>query len=74
MQKPDILWGLVAREKRSLFRVLVYTVLCMTPSIAFAVYWLLGWDRGADLQNATVLATLTLGMLTILWAFPFQAP
>ena len=71
-EKMETFWGLAAREKRCFFRVCVYGAACMTPSIAFAFAWLCSWGHAGDLQNASVPAVLSLGLLTVLWAAVVQ--
>lgn len=66
--KVEVCYGLAAREFRSFFRVVVYLCLVMAPAFWFIFAWLFAWGDRGDLQDATVPMTLTLAVLSILWA------
>ncbi|KAH9893104.1 hypothetical protein F4778DRAFT_749708 [Xylariomycetidae sp. FL2044] len=60
-------WGLAAKERRSAFRVLLYLILCLLPTVAFLFAWLFGWGHVEDLQGATAPVAITLALMTFLW-------
>lgn len=71
-QDVEVFWGLVAREQRSAFRVIVYILLSFTPSLWFMFQWLFGWGHDEDLQDATVPLMFSTTMLGILWAVVYS--
>lgn len=62
-------WGIYARERRWFSMVILYTTLCMLPSIPFIFLWLCSWGRHDDLQNATVPLTVSISFLSLLWGY-----
>jgi hypothetical protein len=70
--KLEVFWGLVARERRSTARVIVYTLASLVPSLIFAFEWIFGWGHLGDLQNASVPFTATCAMLGLLWAVVYS--
>ncbi|KAK7735466.1 hypothetical protein SLS63_003936 [Diaporthe eres] len=70
--KVEVCYGLVARERRSFFRVVVYLCLIMAPALWFVFVWLFVWGDSGDLQDATVPMTLTLAVLSIFWALLYS--
>lgn len=63
-------WGIVAREKRSALRVLVYVLICASPNIVsvwFFFSWLFAWGHEGELQNAAVPAELSLTLFAVLF-------
>lgn len=59
-----IFYGLCARERQSLSRIILYICLCNLPAVIFAFLWLFQWGYGSDLQNAYVPLGLTLMLTT----------
>lgn len=70
--KFEVFWGLVARERRSTARVMLYTFASLVPSLVFAFGWMFAWDHSGDLQNASVPFTITCSMLGLLWAVVYS--
>lgn len=70
--KIEVCYGLAARECRSFFRVIVYLCLIVSPAIWFVFAWLFAWGNRGDLQDATVPMTLTLAVLSMLWAVVYS--
>lgn len=70
--KVEVCYGLVARECRSFFRVVVYLCLIMASTFWFVFAWLFQWGHGGDLQNATVPMTLILAVVSVLWAVVYS--
>lgn len=66
--KVEFCYGLVARECRSFFRVVIYLCLIMAPAFWFVFAWLFEWGNSGDLQDATVPITLMLTAVSVLWA------
>lgn len=64
----EMFWGLAAREQRSAFRVVVYMLLSMLPSVWFVFAWLFSWGHASDLQNATTPFMITCTIWGLLWA------
>ncbi|KAJ5765679.1 kinesin [Penicillium odoratum] len=64
----EVFWGLYVFEIRSVFMLVFYSFLFMTPSIYFFFAWLFQWGHHGDLQNASVLPTLSL-MLVPFWGY-----
>lgn len=71
-EKFEVFWGLVARERRSTARVMVYTLVSLVPSLVFAFGWMFAWNHSGDLQNASVPFTITCSMLALLWAVVYS--
>ncbi|KAI1638150.1 hypothetical protein F4809DRAFT_601446 [Biscogniauxia mediterranea] len=44
-QTREHLWGVIAREHKSLLRVLVYITVSSLPGLVFFFLWLLAWDH-----------------------------
>lgn len=66
--KVEVCYGIVARECRSFFRVMVYLCVIMAPTVWFVFSWLFMWGDRGDLQDATIPMTLVLTMLALLVA------
>ena len=62
-------WGLYVVERRSIFRLGVYSLLFLFPSIYFFFAWLFQWGHLGDLQNASVPIMLSLAPLATFWGF-----
>jgi hypothetical protein len=60
----DFFWGLYIREQRSLVMTLLYTFLCLCPTVIFAVLFWLGYISG-DIQNATTPFVLAMALLAL---------
>lgn len=65
-------WGIVAREERSAFRVLIYMLMSLVPSTWFIFAWLFSWGHSEDLQGATVPITISLAALSMVWAVVYS--
>ncbi|OTA55095.1 hypothetical protein K449DRAFT_453147 [Hypoxylon sp. EC38] len=65
--KLEELWGLATKERRSALRVLIYLILCTSPTMAFMLAWLYGWAKDGDIQSASMPLTITVAALTLLW-------
>ena len=64
-------WGIVAREERAAFRVLIYVLICASPNIVtswFFFSWLFAWGHDGDLQNAAVPISLSMSLFAMLLA------
>lgn len=70
--KFDVFWGLVARERRSTARVIMYTLASLVPSLVFAFEWMFSWNHLGDLQNASVPFTATCAIWGLLWAVVYS--
>lgn len=70
--KFEVFWGLVARERRSTARVVMYTLASLVPSLVFALEWMFGWNHLGDLQNASVPFTATCAIWGLLWAVVYS--
>lgn len=70
--KIEVCYGLVARECRSFFRVVLYLCLIMAPAFWFIFAWLFEFGNTSDLQDATVPITLMLTATSILWAVVYS--
>lgn len=55
------------KEKFSIFAIVIYNLIAMTPSLAFFFWWIFG-SKEKDLSNGSVPATLTLAGLSLFWA------
>lgn len=64
--KREEFWSIFAQERRSFFWVFCYFLVAISPSLAFFFLWLFPLNHGGDLQNASVPATLTIALLSIL--------
>ncbi|KAH6714487.1 hypothetical protein BKA61DRAFT_481825 [Leptodontidium sp. MPI-SDFR-AT-0119] len=62
------LWGLRAREVRSLLGVVIYHLLLLIPAVVFWFLWLFAWDHGGDLQNASVPLFTAVALIGTFWA------
>jgi hypothetical protein len=62
-------WGIYAREKRWFLMLLVYNIVCMSPSLVFGFLWLCSWGHPGDLQNATIPASMSVALLSLFWSF-----
>ncbi|PVH69557.1 hypothetical protein DL98DRAFT_624529 [Cadophora sp. DSE1049] len=62
------LWGLRAREVRSLLGVVFYHLLLLIPAVVFWFLWLFAWDHGGDLQNASVPLFTAVALIGTFWA------
>lgn len=61
-------WGLTAREQRSALRVVIYMILSLVPTIWFIFAWMFEWGHTSDLQGATIPVTISMTILSMLWA------
>ncbi|PSR82126.1 hypothetical protein BD289DRAFT_25347 [Coniella lustricola] len=61
-------WGLATREQRSAFRVVVYMLLSLLPSVWFLFAWMFSWNHASDLQDATTPLMITCTIWGLLWA------
>lgn len=64
--KRGYFYGLYARERRCFAWVAGYFLACQVPSIVFFFLWLFQWEHTADLQGASVPASLSVA-LTCCW-------
>lgn len=71
-QDVELFWGLVAREQRSVLRVVVYMLLGLAPSLLFMFQWLFRWGHDGDLQGASVPLTFSATMLGVLLAVVYS--
>lgn len=62
-------WGLYVVERRSAFRLGVYSLLYLCPSVYFFFAWLFQWGHVGDLQNASIPIVLSLAPLATFWGF-----
>lgn len=62
-------WGLYVVEKLSVFRLVIYSLAFLSPSVYFFFAWLFEWGHGGDLQNASVPIALSLAPLATFWGF-----
>ena len=68
-QEREFLWGLLAIERPSLFRVLLYHILILSAPFAFWWLWHFPWRHSGDLQNASVPFSVICVLLSMFW-FP----
>lgn len=61
------IWGIIARERKSRLRMLIYIVVTSIPGYIFFFLWLFAWDH-ESLQDASSLLVLTLSFWAILFA------
>jgi hypothetical protein len=61
-------WGIYAREIVCLRWVLFYNLVCMLPLLWFFFMWIFPWGHRSDLQDASVLITMMIGMLSVFWS------
>lgn len=64
----EIFWGIYAREQPSFTGMLIYNIIFAAPCVMFVFMWLFGLGNTADLQNATVPITVTVGGLSVFWS------
>lgn len=64
-------WGIVARERPSIVRLLLYNLACASLCLTFFFMWLFSWGHGGDLQNASVPLSVMLAALSIFWSIFF---
>ncbi|OQE38672.1 hypothetical protein PENCOP_c008G01386 [Penicillium coprophilum] len=62
-------WGLYVLERRSAFRLALYSLTFLVPSVYFFFAWLFQWGHAGDLQNASIPITLSLAPLVTFWGF-----
>ena len=62
-------WGLYVVERRSTFRLAIYSLAFLSPSVYFFFAWLFQWGHGGDLQNASIPIALSLAPLATFWGF-----
>ncbi|KAH7187768.1 heterokaryon incompatibility protein-domain-containing protein [Fusarium oxysporum] len=60
-------WGIVAREKKSGLRMLVYILVSCIPGIVFFLLWLFALNKDS-LQDASVLLMISFSLLGIFYA------
>ena len=65
-RRPHV-WGIVAREKKSRLKLLVWIILTSVPGYIFFFMWLFAWDHDS-LQDASSLLVLTFSFWAILFA------
>lgn len=65
--KRERFWGIYAQEIVCFRWVVAYNLGCMLPMLVLFVLWMLPLGYGKDLQNASVPATVMVGMLTLFW-------
>jgi hypothetical protein len=53
-------WGLYVVERRSAFRLVIYSFAYLSPSVYFFFAWLFQWGHIGDLQNASIPIALSL--------------
>lgn len=70
--KVEVCYGLLARECRSFFRVVMYLFVTMAPAFWFVFAWLFEWGNSGDLQDATVPITLMVSAVSLLWAVVYS--
>ena len=69
----ELFWGIYARERRSIARVLAYGTLANVPGIVFFFLWLFRWDHASDLQNAAVPVGMSLSLTMLFVALLFES-
>ncbi|KAH6714471.1 hypothetical protein BKA61DRAFT_482078, partial [Leptodontidium sp. MPI-SDFR-AT-0119] len=69
--KREPFWGIVARERPSIARLLLYNLACALPCLIFFFMWLFSWGHGGDLQNASVPLSVMLAALSVFWSIFF---
>ncbi|KAL4880350.1 hypothetical protein BJY04DRAFT_219346 [Aspergillus karnatakaensis] len=60
-------WGIFAQEVVCFRWIVGYNIVCMLPMVIFLILWMLPLGYKGDLQNASVPATVMVGMLTLFW-------
>jgi hypothetical protein len=63
----ELVWGLLAIECPSFFRIGVYHVLILAGPTVFNFMWLFAWGHDGDLQNAAVPFTVVCVLLSMFW-------
>ncbi|KAJ5210767.1 hypothetical protein N7491_010578 [Penicillium cf. griseofulvum] len=62
-------WGLYVVERRSAFRLAIYSLIFLSPSVYFFFAWLFQWGHAGDLQGASIPIMLSLAPLVTFWGF-----
>jgi len=62
-------WGLYVVERRSAFRLALYSLAFLSPSVYFFFAWLFQWGHVGGLQGASIPITLSLAPLATFWGF-----
>jgi hypothetical protein len=65
-------WGMYARDRVMMYRVVVWNIIALAPTTAFFFVWLFQLGNVDDLQTASVPLTITLGLLSLLWMIVYQ--
>ncbi|KAL6165452.1 hypothetical protein ACJQWK_08678 [Exserohilum turcicum] len=69
--KQEAFWGIFARERPSILRLLLYNFACALPCIIFFFMWLFSWGHSGDLQTASVPISVMLALLSVFWSIFF---
>ncbi|ROW12727.1 hypothetical protein VMCG_00290 [Cytospora schulzeri] len=72
LREVEHFWGIVAREQRSAFRVIVYMLLSLSPTIMFIFDWIFQWGHRGNLQDATVPFTISATILSMVWTVVYS--
>jgi hypothetical protein len=72
-EQREEFWGILARERRSFFRVAIYNGICILPCVIFFFMWLFAWGHTSDLQNASAPLIVTFTALAMFWSFVFMS-
>lgn len=60
-------WGLIAREKKSALRLVIYVFFSSVPGLIFFFLWLFQWHH-ENLQDASVLLMISFTLLGLVYA------
>jgi hypothetical protein len=65
--KREIFWGIIAKDRISVVKVVIYHILILCAPFLFCFLWLFSWGHSGDLQNASVPAVMTVSLLSMFW-------